>query len=124
MQNLGAPKIDLTKFLTETPVHEVDGQKVDAESLINSVSMISMKLDSNNVEYVKNLTTEGLSKHQRLSYIKKIRKNLDADLFELSTCNRVLYVGFGTDCIELESTVLSTSSFDEAPFNHYSGIDV
>ena len=124
MQNLGTPKIDLTKFLTEAPVHEVDGQNVDAESLINSVSMISMKLDSNNVEYVKNLTTEGLSKHQRLSYIKKIRKNLDADLFELSTCNRVLYVGFGTDCTELESTVLSTSSFDEAPFNHYSGIDV
>ena len=54
-------------------------------------------------EHVKYLTTEGLSKKQRLEFIKKIRDNLGADLFELSTCNRVVYVGFGVDCDELES---------------------
>ena len=81
MVNLGQPNIDLTRFLNESPVHEIDGQRVDAMSLINSVSMISMKLDSNNVEHVKYLTTEGLSKKQRLEFIKKIRDKLGADLF-------------------------------------------
>ena len=124
MGNLGQPNIDLTRFLNQPPVHEINGQRVDAMSLINSVSMISMKLDSSNVEHVKYLTTEGLSKKQRLDFIKKIRDNLGADLFELSTCNRVLYVGFGVDCDKLESSVLATTSLDSAPFDRFTGIDV
>lgn len=124
MVNLGQPNIDLTRFLNESPAHEINGKSVDAKALINSVSMISMKLDSNNVEHVKYLTTEGLSKNQRLEHIKKIRDNLGADLFELSTCNRVLYVGFGVDCDELESSVLTTTSLDNAPFDRFTGIDV
>ncbi len=124
MSNLGQPNIDLTKFLREAPVHQINGQSVDAQSLINSVSMISMKLDSDNVEHVKYLTTEGLSKNERLTYLKKIRANLNADMFELSTCNRVLYVGFGVECSQLESCVLSMTSLNEAPFKHYTGIDV
>ena len=124
MVNLGQPNIDLTRFLNQSPVHEINGQRVDAMSLINSVSMISMKLDSSNVEHVKYLTTEGLSKKQRLDFIKKIRDNLGADLFELSTCNRVLYVGFGVDCDKLESSVLATTSLDSAPFDRFTGIDV
>ena len=124
MAILGRPNIDLTKFLREAPVHEINGRSVDAQSLINSVSMISMKLESENVEHVRYLTTEGLSKSQRLSYIKKIRDHLNADMFELSTCNRVLYVGFGVDCHQLESSVLSVTSSDNAPFKHFTGIDV
>ena len=59
-----------------------------------------MRLDSSNVEHVKYLTTEGLDKQQRLKFLRGIKEELDADLFELSTCNRVLYVGFDVTCDE------------------------
>ena len=124
MKTLGTPNIDLTKFFDAAPTHEINGKSVDAKTLINSVSMISMKLDSDNVEHVKYLTTEGLTKKQRLKFLNDIKQELNADLFELSTCNRVLYVGFDVTSSELESSVLRTASLESAPFEHFSGIDV
>ena len=124
MKTLGTPNIDLTKFFDAAPTHEINGKSVDAKTLINSVSMISMKLDSGNVEHVKYLTTEGLTKKQRLKFLNDVKQELNADLFELSTCNRVLYVGFDVTSTELESSVLRTASLESAPFEHFSGIDV
>ena len=124
MKTLGTPNIDLTKFFDAAPTHEINGESVDAKTLINSVSMISMKLDSDNVEHVKYLTTEGLTKKQRLKFLNDVKQELNADLFELSTCNRVLYVGFDVTSTELESSVLRTASLESAPFEHFSGIDV
>ena len=124
MKTLGTPNIDLTKFLSASPTHEVDGQQVNALELMNSVSMISMKLDSSNVEHVKYLTTEGLDKQQRLTFLQDIRKEINTDLFELSTCNRVLYVGFNVTCDELEAGVMKATSLDSAPFDYFTGIDV
>lgn len=124
MSDLGQPNIDLRKFFSATPVHEIDGEQIDSKSLINSVSMVSMKLNSNNAEHVQYLTTEGLSKQQRLEFIRDIRNDLGSDLFELSTCNRVLYVGFGVTCKQLSSSVLKVSSLNDAPFDYFNGIDV
>ena len=124
METLGTPNIDLTRFFEAAPTHEINGKSVDAKTLINSVSMISMKLDSGNVEHVKYLTTEGLTKKQRLKFLNDVKQELNADLFELSTCNRVLYVGFDVTSTELESSVLRTASLESAPFEHFSGIDV
>ena len=124
MSDLGTPKIDLTRFLTESHVHEINGRSVSPQDLINSVSMISMKINSANVDLVKYLTSEGLSKEDRLKYIGRIRENLNSDIFEMSTCNRVLYVGFGVTSEELESCILETTSLKEAPFDHYTGLDV
>ena len=124
MTNLGTPKIDLTKFFSASSVHEIDGVEVDPVKLMNSVSLITMKLDSDNVEFVKKMTTEGLSREDRILFIQDIRDQTDTDIFELSTCNRVLYVGFGIDCNQLEKSVLLTTGFESAPFSRYSGIDV
>jgi len=124
VDTLGTPNIDFTKFFASAPTHEIDGKSVDAITLMNSVNMISMKLDSDNVEHVKYLTTEGLNKQQRLEFLQHIRNELDADLFELSTCNRVLYVGFDVTCNELEAGVLKATSLDAAPFDYFRGIDV
>ena len=124
MSDLGDPKIDLTRFLSESYVHEIDGRSVSPQDLINSVSMISMKINPNNVEHVKYLTTEGLSKEDRLTYIGNIRDKLQSDVFEMSTCNRVLYVAFGVTSQVLESCVLEATSLKEAPFDHFTGIEV
>ena len=122
--NLGEPKIDLSRFFSGHAIHASAGQHSNPKELIDSVSMISMKIDSNNVDQVKHLTTEGLSKTQRLEFIKEIKQNLDAEVFELSTCNRVLYVGFNVSSQELEKSVLEAADCNSAEFNHFAGIDV
>ena len=73
MKTLGTPNIDLTKFFHAAPTHEINGKSVDAKTLINSISMISMKLNSGNVEHVKYLTTEGLTKKQRLKFLNDVK---------------------------------------------------
>ena len=70
MSNLGSPKIDLTKFLSASPVHEINGV-IDAMQLMNSVSMVSMKLGAENVESVKTLTTKVCPKNLELNRFKK-----------------------------------------------------
>lgn len=124
MSDLGAPKIDLTKFLSAPSVHSIDDETVDPIKLMNNVSMVSMKLNSNNVEEVKAMTTEGYSKEERVQFIQNIRNRVHSDVFELSTCNRVLYVGFEVDCDVLEQSVLEVTGLERAPFDRYSGIDV
>ena len=86
--------------------------------------MISMKIDQNNVDSVKYFTSEGLSKEDRLNYIRKIKDALEADVFEMSTCNRVLFVGFGVDSKQLEAKILKIAAINEAPFEHHNGLDV
>ena len=124
MTNLGSPKIDLTKFLSAPAVHTINDETVDPRKLMNNVSMVSMKLNSDNVEHVKTMTTEGYSKEERVQFIESIRSRVKSDVFELSTCNRVLYVGFEVDCEVLEQSVLGVTGLEDAPFDRYSGIDV
>lgn len=124
LTDLGSPKIDLTRFFKESSVHEINGRKVDSKELINGVSMISMKINQDNVDFVKHFTSEGLSKEDRLSYVQEIKDALNSDVFEMSTCNRVLFVGFGVDSKRLESAILEIRSVDSAPFEHHNGLDV
>ena len=124
MSNLGDPKIDLSRFFVESAVHEINGRQVNPKKLMDGVSMITMKIDSENVDHVRYLTTEGLSKKERIDYIKELSDNLQSEIFEMSTCNRVLYVGFGLSSQELEAGILETTSLTQAPFDHYSGMDV
>lgn len=94
------------------------------QSVLDGLSMISIKLASGNVEVVKSLTSEGLSLNQRLDLIKRINSNLGEEIFEFSTCNRVLYVGFSTTCDLLEESILEAFGLEEAPFKKYSGMSV
>tara|TARA_B100000767_G_scaffold261038_1_gene272235 strand:- start:9461 stop:10843 length:1383 start_codon:yes stop_codon:yes gene_type:complete len=122
MSNLGQPNIDLTSLSSNS--HTVNGKSLSSDDLMNSVSMISMKINSSNIDYVKKFTSEGLSKESRIKLIGQIKDKLGSDIFEFSTCNRILYVGFGTNCDELERCVLSIFNQKEALFDRYSGIEV
>ena len=115
MSNLGQPNIDLRKFFSETPVHEIDGEKVDSKALINSVSMVSMKLNSNNSDHVQYLTTEGLSKQQRLEFIRDIRNDLGSDLLNYQPATEFFMLGLVSTCNELSNSVLKIASLDDAP---------
>ena len=90
------------------------------QSVLDGLSMISIKLAPGNVEVVKSLTSEGLTLNQRLDLIRRINSNLGEEIFEFSTCNRVLYVGFSTTCDLLEKSILEEFELEEAPFKKYS----
>ena len=124
MDILGAPKIDLSRFFNEAPSHEINGKTIDAKSLMDSVSMISMKLDSENVQQAKSITTEGLSPEQRFNFVQGLKASLKTDVFELSTCNRVLYVGFSVEPDELQKHVNQHTGLSNVPFVHTKGLDV
>lgn len=124
MDFLGAPKIDLSRFFNEAPSHVINGKKMDAKSLMDSVSMISLKLDSENVEQAKSITTEGLPLEQRLEFVQGLKSSIKHDVFELSTCNRVLYVGFSVEPDELEKHVNQQTGQSSVPFVHTKGLDV
>ena len=83
MKDLGHPNIDLTRFLSAPAVHEINGQKVDAKELMNNICMLTMKIDSTNVEHVKLLTTEGLNKQQRLEFIRDLSKASELSLIHI-----------------------------------------
>ncbi|MAJ01962.1 MAG: hypothetical protein CMA10_06125 [Euryarchaeota archaeon] len=124
MDSLGPPKINLSRFFNEAPSHEINGKQMDAKSLMDSVSMISLKLNSENVHQAKSITTEGLSLEQRFTFIENLKKSLGRDVFELSTCNRVLYVGFSVESQELEKHVNQQTGLSNVPFVHTKGLDV
>ena len=124
MKDLGHPNIDLSRFLNAPAVHEINGQQVDAQELMNNISMVTMKIDSDNVEHVKHLTTEGLDKQQRLEFIRKLSETSKTEIFEFSTCNRVLYVGFAIDSDKLQNSILQCTSLESVPFESYNGLDV
>ena len=124
MDNLGSPKIDISRLITHFSSYEVEGTKSHPEKMIEGLSMVSMKLNSDNYEHVKYLSTEGLCKEKRLDFVQSLKSYLGSEVFELSTCNRVLYVGFGVTCAELENAVFSCSGLEKAPFEHHTGLPV
>lgn len=124
MKDLGTPNIDFTRFFNTPAVHEVNGQKVDAQSMMDNLCMVSIKIDSDTFEHVKYLTTEGLSKQQRLEYVQNLSQEFGSDVFEFSTCNRVLYVGFSSDVDHLERSVLRSTALESAPFEKFTGTGV
>ncbi|MBT60536.1 MAG: hypothetical protein CMA63_03150 [Euryarchaeota archaeon] len=124
MKDLGNPNIDLSRFLNTSGTHNIGGKRVDATAMMNNISMVSMRINADNVEHVKYLTTEGLTKDQRLAYVRNLSNEFGVDVFEFSTCNRVLYVGFSSDIERLKQAVLSSTSLEDAPFDSFTGIDV
>lgn len=124
MNNLGSPKIDISKLIIHFSSYEIEGSKSHPEKMIEGLSMVSMKLNNDNYEHVKYLSTEGLCKDRRKDFVTSLQDQLNSEVFELSTCNRVLYVGFGVPCETLEQAVLQCSGLNNAPFEHHTGLSV
>ncbi len=111
---------DFSRFLKEK---DQSRENDHLESRINAISMIGMRLSNENIEFVKSLTSEGMGESDRYSYIRKISQISGCEVFEFSTCNRVLFVGFGCTIDRLTNSVLQNSDLDSAPFDNFSGME-
>ena len=96
----------------------------DGESLMDGICMISMKLDSDTKKSVEALTSEGMSDSEKNILVSELRKFSGAEIFEFSTCNRVLYVGFGINPEQLILAVKGVIGVPEAEFRESSGMAV
>ena len=83
------------------------------------VALAALKFTADNIDVAKEITTEGISEDERQQYIRKISEATSAEIFEFSTCNRVLYVGFDIQAEELSSTVSRLNNTASIPFELY-----
>ncbi|DAC49637.1 MAG TPA: hypothetical protein D7H87_05730, partial [Candidatus Poseidoniales archaeon] len=74
-----------------------DPKHMDKEKMGGKICLLSLKFDSSNIDVAKRLTTEGMRLSERVSFIQNLSKYVNAEVFEFSTCNRVLYAGFDID---------------------------
>ncbi|MDP6200266.1 MAG: hypothetical protein QF531_05790, partial [Candidatus Poseidonia sp.] len=89
-------------------------QEGDATS--DLVSLAALKFTSDNIDVAKNITTEGLSDDERAAYVQTLSERASAEIFEFSTCNRVLYVGFGVDAQTLSSHISASNGIEHIAF--------
>ena len=106
----------------------LDGNLVGPEDLRVSnepadVSLVSLKFTSDNIDVAKQITTEGVPLDERENYVRNLSKYAGAEIFEFSTCNRVLYVGFGIEPEALNSKVCKYNNMEEISFDVYEGTD-
>ena len=87
------------------------------------ISLAALKFTSDNIDVAKELTTEGISEDDRANYIHKISSFVGSEVFEFSTCNRVLYVGFDIEAEELASKISDHNGAEAIPFELYEGTE-
>ncbi|MEC8142757.1 MAG: hypothetical protein VX071_04600, partial [Candidatus Thermoplasmatota archaeon] len=100
-----------------------DANHVDEDKMQGKICLLSLKFNSNNIDVAKQLTTEGMSLQERVVFIQELSKSVDAEVFEFSTCNRVLYVGFDVDSTTLAVGISKMTNLDEIPFETMTGSD-
>ena len=116
-------EINLKRFVQQPHASEVDGDFHDPKALMNNVALVAMKFNSENIHVARSLTTEGMNKEEKLSHLSQLKETLNHDIFEFSTCNRILYLGFNTTCERLAQKLEEHTGMTDLPFQHYVGID-
>ena len=87
------------------------------------ICLLSLKFDSNNIDVAKQLTTEGMSLLERVAFIRELSKTVGAEIFEFSTCNRVLFVGFDVNPTTLAAGISTMTKLEDIPFQTMTGSD-
>lgn len=117
---MGDTLVDLTRLLEGNP-GQSQATEMGHES--TTVSLIGLKFTSENIDVAKEITTEGVSPEERENYIRKVSDFTGSEIFEFSTCNRVLYVGFGIEADELSSKICQMNETREITFDLFEGTD-
>ncbi len=82
----------------------------------DTVALAALKFTSENIGIAKKITTEGMSNDERAAYVRGLSERAGAEVFEFSTCNRVLYVGLGIDAQNLSSHISDVNGIESIPF--------
>lgn len=111
--------VDLTNLVG---ISRAENSDQSNDPVSEQISLVALKFDSENIEISKRLTTEGMDLSQRIEYIDKLTKQCGKQVFEFSTCNRILYVGFDISCEDLTSEISRLNSIENIPFSKFQGM--
>ncbi|MED5497377.1 MAG: hypothetical protein VX872_07425, partial [Candidatus Thermoplasmatota archaeon] len=100
-----------------------DSNHVDVDKMHGKICLLSLKFDSNNIDVARQLTTEGMSLLERVAFIRELSKTVGAEIFEFSTCNRVLFVGFDVNPTTLAAGISTMTKLEDIPFQTMTGSD-
>ena len=113
--------VNLAGLVETTPD---SSRALQTEHLFPLVSLAALKFSSENIDVAKTITSEGLTKQGRINFIRDVADQTGKEIFEFSTCNRVLYVGFDIHAEALASNLTDIHGLAENPFEMYEGLDV
>lgn len=99
------------------------GQNDENNANQETISLAALKFNSENIGIARKITTEGMSDSQKVDYIGNLKKYISCDIFEFSTCNRVLYVGFGVEPDALSEQIQQYHGEETIPFTLFSGVN-
>ena len=112
---------DFSRFIKVENKHSSSTSKLVE---IEDLSLVTIKLTTSTINYMKALTTEGMNSEERLNFVRLLSDGMNGDMFEFSTCNRVLYVGFGIKPQEIVKKIQNLINLQNIPFQVYQGMDV
>ncbi len=117
---MGEALIDLMPFANSV-TDKIESHEAED---IGRISLAALKFNSETIDIAKKITTEGISEKERASYNRRLSEFCKAEIFEFSTCNRVLYVGFGIGSASLASRISKANSIENIPFDEFEGTAV
>ena len=102
---------------------DADSSHASEQNMASKICLLSLKFDSDNIDVARRLTTEGLRLNQRVEYLQKLSNIVETELFEFSTCNRVLYIGFDIEPETLAAGISKMVGVEDIPFVQMTGSD-
>ena len=102
---------------------DADSSHASQQNMASKICLLSLKFDSDNIDVARRLTTEGLRLNQRVEYLQKLSNMVETELFEFSTCNRVLYIGFDIEPETLAAGISKMVGVEDIPFIQMTGSD-
>ncbi len=76
---------------------------------LERLAVVTLRMSSTTMEDIRALTTEGHDRAQREAFTLDLANAHGSGVFEMSTCNRVVYAGLCDDVAQLKATVEKVS---------------
>jgi len=92
-----------------------------AASPLDRLAVVTLRMSAKTMSDIRSLTTEAFEPPEREAYLNALASFHGSGLFEMSTCNRVVYAGLCDDVSELKSAVEQASGVSLDTYSGFSG---
>ncbi|DAC33971.1 MAG: hypothetical protein CMB38_01755 [Euryarchaeota archaeon] len=90
---------------------------------LERLSVLTLRMSASTLETIKTLTTEALEPLERETFLSDLASAHGRGVFEISTCNRVMYAGMAEDIEQLRASVEQTTGIVLDSVSEFSGKD-
>lgn len=90
---------------------------------LERLSVMTLRMCASTLETIRTLTTEAFDALERETFLRDLASAHGRGVFELSTCNRVMYAGMADDIEQLRTSVEQTTGVVLDSVSEFSGKD-